>query len=144
MNRTRGLASLLAAVIMLLSAVPVFSCADNSDTTVYVTRTGECYHTDSCRYLKSKIETTLGEADENGYRACSVCDPPVLDSSTRSSTCTADNSNKSEATVYITRTGECYHKGTCSCLSKSKIETTLGEATDNGYRACSKCHPPKA
>lgn len=47
-----------------------------------------------------------------------------------------------ETTVYITKTGECYHTGTCGSLKKSKIETTLQTATDAGYRACSKCHPP--
>ena len=44
--------------------------------------------------------------------------------------------------VYITRTGECYHRGNCSYL-KSKIETTLQKAVDGGYRACSRCNPPK-
>lgn len=43
--------------------------------------------------------------------------------------------------VYITRTGECYHRAGCSSL-KSKIETTLQQAVSDGYRACSKCNPP--
>jgi hypothetical protein len=44
--------------------------------TVYVTRTGEKYHDDACRYLsKSKIETTLADAKDKGYTACSVCKP---------------------------------------------------------------------
>ena len=43
--------------------------------------------------------------------------------------------------VYTTRTGECYHRGSCSCLKKSKIRTTRGEAEKSGYRACSKCRP---
>lgn len=43
--------------------------------------------------------------------------------------------------VYVTKTGECYHADGCSCLKKSKIETTLQEAVDDGYRACKKCNP---
>lgn len=43
--------------------------------------------------------------------------------------------------VYVTKTGECYHADGCSCLRKSKIETTLQEAVDDGYRPCSKCKP---
>jgi hypothetical protein len=43
--------------------------------------------------------------------------------------------------VYVTKTGECYHADGCSCLKKSKIETTLQEAVDDGYRACKKCSP---
>ncbi len=40
--------------------------------------------------------------------------------------------------VYITNTGECYHRGTCSYL-KSKIETTKENAQAAGLRACSRC-----
>ena len=46
-----------------------------------------------------------------------------------------------DTTVYITKTGECYHASGCSSLRKSKIATTLKDAVDRGYRACSKCHP---
>lgn len=43
--------------------------------------------------------------------------------------------------VYITKTGECYHKGTCSSLKKSKIETTMQDAVNSGLRPCKKCKP---
>ena len=55
--------------------------------TVYVTRTGEKYHNDGCRYLsRSQIETTVAKAKENGYTACSVCKPPVKASSATTAT----------------------------------------------------------
>lgn len=44
--------------------------------------------------------------------------------------------------VYTTRTGECYHRYSCSSLSKSCYETTLAQAVANGYRPCGRCHPP--
>jgi competence protein ComEC len=44
---------------------------------VFVTATGECYHRSGCRYLSySRIATTLAHAEADGYRPCSVCDPP--------------------------------------------------------------------
>lgn len=44
---------------------------------VYVTDTGECYHRKGCRYLaSSRIAMTLSHAKADGYRPCSVCDPP--------------------------------------------------------------------
>lgn len=46
-------------------------------------------------------------------------------------------------TVYITRTGECYHRGSCYHLRQSKIATTLSQAKAIGYRACSHCSPPQ-
>ncbi len=73
----RRISALLAACLILLACVfPVF--ADNGDTIVYVTKTGECYHRADCSYLKSSIAISLAEAAEN-YRPCSRCNPPVLD-----------------------------------------------------------------
>ena len=77
----RRLLCILLVVLVLLSIVPGVMAA-SGDTIVYVTRTGECYHKSGCSYLKSKIEVTLQYAVDNGYRACSRCHPPTLDSST--------------------------------------------------------------
>ena len=54
-----------------------------SEIIVYVTRTGDCYHRNGCRYLnQSKIQTTLYYA-HRGHRACLICKPdsysPVFD-----------------------------------------------------------------
>ena len=46
-----------------------------------------------------------------------------------------------EVTVYITRTGKKYHRGSCSFLRKSKIPMKLSEAKVS-YGPCSRCRPP--
>lgn len=47
---------------------------------------------------------------------------------------------KPEQMVYITRTGECYHRiGNCG-TSKYVTKVTLSEAKDMGYRKCSRCY----
>jgi hypothetical protein len=48
-----------------------------------------------------------------------------------------------ETTVYITRTGEKYHRGSCRYLRQSKIPISLTEAKRQGYTACSVCEPPR-
>ncbi|HCF71894.1 MAG TPA: hypothetical protein DER33_09995 [Syntrophomonas sp.] len=49
---------------------------NKQEVTVYVTRTGEKYHRDGCRYLaKSRIPMSLSAA-KRSYGPCSVCDPP--------------------------------------------------------------------
>ena len=55
---------------------------------------------------------------------------------------TPNNNSTTESAeiVYITNTGEFYHKGACSYL-KSKIETTKEKAQSMGLRACSRCIP---
>ena len=46
-------------------------------TIVYITKTGKCYHRAGCRYLsRSCIPIPLAKAKAEGYRPCSVCDPP--------------------------------------------------------------------
>lgn len=62
---------------ILLFIATAFAFVINAQT-VYVTNTGEKYHTGSCRYLrKSKISIELKEALNQGYDACKVCGPPV-------------------------------------------------------------------
>lgn len=57
---------------------------------------------------------------------------------TTTSTTTVKNTNS--AIVYVTKTGNKYHKSNCSYLKKSKIQTTLSEAQSQGYTPCSKCY----
>ena len=50
------------------------SSSDTQSATVYITRTGEQYHRNSCQYLReSKIPIELSTAKARGYTACSVC-----------------------------------------------------------------------
>jgi len=53
--------------------------AASPDTIVYVTKTGEKYHTEQCSSLKkSKIAISLEKAVKS-YQPCKLCNPPVLD-----------------------------------------------------------------
>jgi uncharacterized protein YcfL len=54
---------------------------------------------------------------------------------------TVSKTEAKEITVYITKTGECYHNSDCTSLRKSKIERKLSEVY-NKYRDCSICTPP--
>ncbi len=55
---------------------------------------------------------------------------------------TVFDESKAYATVYITRTGKKYHRGTCRYLRRSKIEISLLDAVERGYTPCSVCKPP--
>jgi len=74
----KELKCVLVAVLVCLITGIVF--AAGPDAVVYVTKTGEKYHTEKCSSLKSsKIEITLGEAVSKGYEPCKLCNPPLLD-----------------------------------------------------------------
>lgn len=46
-------------------------------------------------------------------------------------------------TVYVTRTGEKYHREGCQYLRQSCIPIGLEAAKARGYMPCSKCRPPR-
>lgn len=50
--------------------------SSGSGTTVYITDSGEKYHSAGCRYLKSSHAVSLAEAKASGKTPCSVCNPP--------------------------------------------------------------------
>jgi competence protein ComEC len=56
---------------------------------------------------------------------------------------TTGGSSSGSSTVYITNTGECYHRSGCQYLSQSKIPISLKDVKAQGYRACSVCDPPQ-
>lgn len=75
----------------------------------------------------------------------------VSSSSSTSSTSSAATSEKSAApapapqqsvTVYVTKTGEKYHRAGCQYLKKSCIPISLDDAK-RSYSPCSKCNPPR-
>ena len=49
---------------------------------------------------------------------------------------------KREVVVYVTRTGEKYHRSSCQYLRKSKIPMALSDAK-RSYSPCSVCRPPR-
>jgi hypothetical protein len=54
---------------------------------------------------------------------------------------TVQKKEKVERTVYITRTGEKYHRGTCHHLRRSKFAIKLSDAIAQGYEPCKVCRP---
>ena len=46
-------------------------------------------------------------------------------------------------TVYITKSGEKYHRAGCSSLRRSKFAIPLEEAKARGYTPCARCKPPR-
>ena len=49
--------------------------------------------------------------------------------------------DKKEVTVYVTRTGEKYHRSDCRYLRRSKIPKKKSEAIAEGYEPCKVCKP---
>ncbi len=105
MKRIRAIAVILLFIYCTISfSIVVY--ADNGDTIVYITKTGECYHNTGCSYLKSKIEISLSEAVSAGYRPCSRCHPPKLDETIsifQSSPINSNNLNTSSSKNNVTK-----------------------------------------
>lgn len=50
---------------------------------------------------------------------------------------------QTSVTVYITNTGEKYHRWGCQYLWNSSIAVALDYALASGYTPCSRCNPPR-
>ena len=59
------------------------------------------------------------------------------------SSCTPIVEAGGSTTIYVTKTGSSYHRGSCRYLSKSKISISLIDAVAKGYSPCSVCKPPR-
>ena len=74
MKRLRASVEALDASVQKL-IVKAGAASTDTDSTVYITRTGKKYHRGSCSYLRySKIPISLTAA-KRGYFPCSVCKP---------------------------------------------------------------------
>lgn len=85
----------MAVVMGILFPAPIVNAA-SGDTTVYITKSGEKYHSDGCSSLKkSKISIALKDAVAKGYSPCSKCNPASLDSTSGSESTKAATSKTS-------------------------------------------------
>ena len=64
----------------------------------------------------------------------------IVANQSNTSTITTSTPNTQSKIVYITKTGEKYHKSNCSYLWNSKIEINLSQAKSLGYTPCSRCY----
>ena len=157
-NMNRRLIAIIASFAILVNiCVPAkVTYAASGDAVVYITKTGECYHSSGCSSLKkSKIETTLQSAIDRGYRACSKCKPPVLDASSAAEIVTKNASQvttnsaavQSEVTYVGNANTKKFHKSSCysaSQISKENyVEFTCDrdDVVNQGYVPCKKCKP---
>ena len=97
--------------------------------TVYITKSGEKYHTASCRYLKySKKEIKLEDAISRGYEACKVCKPTSKKGKTTNSTSNSLSSSSYQNTTPPKKTTatQCTGKTKSGARCKRKTKNTNG------------------
>jgi hypothetical protein len=76
MNPSTGFRLNLHIRLCLIICFSLVATIGSLGQNVYVTKTGDKYHKDGCRYLaKSKISIEFETAVKNGYSACSICKP---------------------------------------------------------------------
>lgn len=89
-------------------------------------------------YAGGYTATSYDDHDLDDAGSTSYDDYDLDDSDDTSSYYAADD----DVIVYITDTGERYHRFTCRSLRYSCYETPLSDAIDAGYTPCRVCHPP--
>lgn len=114
---------------------------------IYMKKSGSSWTkiktTTSLKYTKSSLSGgktyyfKVRAVDKNGNAGNSSVVKKVTVKSSSSSGSSTSNSQ----TVYITDTGEKYHRSSCSSLSKSKHAISLSSARAQGYTPCARCKP---
>lgn len=121
--RSRTIAKITVILISIILLASTVVLGASGETIVHVTKTGECYHTSKCSYLKSDIPITLSEAVKNGYRPCSKCNPPVLNSvgtvgaANSNAYTSSQNSNEQGVGSYVTNASKTSVKDSSSGMS---------------------------
>lgn len=76
--RRIGMKRLMSVFVVLAILFASFTGAVYADTIVYITKSGDKYHNENCKYLRtSKISISLSDAIARGYTPCSECSAPV-------------------------------------------------------------------
>lgn len=74
-KRIAAVISILLCIILYLSFLSAFTT--KRDTYIcYTTKTGECFHSATCKYLNTAYETTVYEASQK-YKVCKYCNPCI-------------------------------------------------------------------
>ena len=100
---------------------------------------------------KQNLENQKGILEQENKKLSEQVEQLKKESSTKSSTSNVTAStnstsnsttmqNKNSTIVYVTKTGEKYHKSRCSYLRNSKIQINLSDAKSQGYTPCSRCY----
>jgi len=100
--------------------------------TVYKTKTGAKYHAQTCRYLKSSIETTVAKAQAEGLTACSVCKPSA---GTQGST-TAPNQLTTKTTATSTASSSSSSSSSVQCSGTTKKGARCKRMTTSSSGRC--------
>jgi hypothetical protein len=88
--------------------------------------------------------TTTQEATTTTEKAPTTTAKPTTTTEKQTTTThKATTTTDGGVTVYITDTGEKYHRGNCRYLSHSKHAISLEDAIAQGYTPCKICKPPQ-
>jgi hypothetical protein len=110
-----------------------------ADKVVYITNSNVRYHTAECRLVQDGKGVTLDDAKAHGYTPCSLCRPflPKLKGPRRAKPPRPSGG----PTVYVTRTGDKYHRVDCQHIGRSRQAISLSDARARGLAPCKTCKP---
>lgn len=125
---------------LILSLLIVFSGCSSSKSTTTTTPTSSQPATQTQQDQKAQPQ----QQTETKATTSTQTTTPTQKATAPVATSTRSNqTEKTDVTVYVTKTGEKYHSAGCSSLAKSQISKSLSAAKSAGYTPCSKCNPPR-
>ena len=111
---------------LLLVAILVFLSGSIFSQTVYITSTGQHYHTASCKNVgKTSTKMQVSDALQRGYTPCPTCHPPHEKSKSSST-------SKTKKAPAKTSTAKTAKSVQCSAKTKSGNRCTQMTKSPNG------------
>jgi len=93
-----------------------------NETQIFITKTGKKYHLDGCRWLKSRIPSTISGAVSKGLSPCKVCQPPTI-----------DNTYSVPSPIYKTKPKTTVSSGRCLATTQKGTQCKRKSASGRNY-----------
>lgn len=127
---------MIRAIRLLFLAVfilGVFKASAQTESKVFITKTGAKYHKSSCRYAQTGWESTLSDAKDRGLTSCLVCKPGGGSSSTPANSPSTETNSIRSTTPSSSKPAATTSTSQCSATTKAGSRCSRKTSAGSSY-----------
>lgn len=111
----------------------VFQVTAQTESKVFITKTGAKYHKSSCRYAETGWAATLSEAKDRGLTACLVCKPGGGGTSTPANSSSTETNSLRSTTPSSSKPAATTSSSQCRATTKAGSRCSRKAADGSSY-----------
>ena len=116
--------------VLLLICAGAFA---QSESKVYITKTGAKYHRSNCRYAQTGWAATLTEAKEKGLTACLVCKPGGGSATTPANSTSTETNSLRSTTPSTSKPAATTSSSQCKATTKAGSRCSRKASAGSSY-----------